>query len=224
MDTSDGEEKFGGDAKVGKSLIHKWERGFIDWMVPRLPSWLRSYHLTLMTIPISGFIVVFSFMALFNVAWLWVVSLLIATQWLTDSLDGSLGRYRKEGLVRWGYYMDHLLDYFFFAAVMIGYTLLLPDRFLYVQFFVFVVLTAFMVNSFLSFAASNAFRISYWGVGPTEIRIVFILLNTLLILFGRTFMAGLLPYFLILAFIGLCVVVYRTQREVWDMDQVAKGG
>ena len=47
---------------------------------------------------------------------------------MTDHYDGKIGKYRNTGLVRWGYYMDHLLDYFFLASVIIGYAFILPER------------------------------------------------------------------------------------------------
>ena len=36
-----------------------------------------------------------------------------------------------------------------------------------------------MAVSFLSFAATNQFQIAYYGIGPTEIRIGYVALNTL---------------------------------------------
>ena len=79
-----------------------------------------------------------------------------------------------------------------------------------------------MVNSYLSFAATNEFQISYLGIGPTEIRIVFILVNTLLIFFGKTHLIFLLPILLPLSLIGLCVVVYKTSRFIWRIDMERK--
>jgi phosphatidylglycerophosphate synthase len=210
---------FAGDKKVGASILTKPERKFIDWMVPKIPNWIRTYHLTLMTIPISLFIILFSFFAKDNILWLWLVSLMIFLQWLTDSLDGSLGKYQNEGLVRWGYYMDHFLDYVFLCAILIGYSLILPDNLKYLQFFVLAIFGAFMVNSYLAFAASNKFRITFLGIGPTEIRIVFILINSMIILFGKTYIGAVLPYVLILSTIGLIIVTYRTQKEIWKLDK-----
>jgi len=213
---------FGGNAKVGSSLSTRVERAFISWAVPRIPSWVHSYHLTLATLPISAGIVLGSYMARNNTSWLWIVSLLIALQWLTDSLDGSLGRYRKEGLIRWGFYMDHFLDYVFLVSIIFGYAVVLPDQYIFIQLIALIMFSLFMVNSFLEYGATNEFRIAYLGVGPTEIRIVFILVNTLLLIFGKTFLVALLPYILFVSFIGLCVVVTKTSRRVWAMDQAAK--
>ena len=81
-----------------------------------------------------------------------------------------------------------------------------------------------MVNSYLSFAVTNRFKFAYFGIGPTEIRIVFILINTLLILFGRTYLSSALPFVLAISFLGLCVVVYHTQKDIWAMDMKIKQG
>lgn len=210
---------FASDQKVGAALTTRLEKRFIQWAVPRIPTRIHSYHLTLATIPVSVLVVVCSYLAQSSIQWLWIVSGLIALQWLTDSLDGSLGRFRGEGLVRWGYYMDHFLDFIFLAALLVGYMLLLPSHLLFIQFFVFAILSAFMVNSFLAFAATNQFKIYYLGLGPTEIRLMFIALNLLLIFFGKTFLVGLMPYLLIVTFIGLCIVVYKTQKEIWYLDK-----
>ncbi len=210
---------FGGDTKIGQSILGPYEQLFIRWAIPRLPPWLHSYHLVLSSIPISLAIILFSDFAKNNPLWLWAVSGLIVLQWITDSFDGALGRFRKEGLILWGYYMDHLLDYFFLAAILIGYMLLLPDHFKYLQFFVLTVFGGFMINSFLAMATTQEFRVSHLGVGPTEVRLVFILINSLIFFFGKTYLGGTLPYVLGLSFLGLVLIVYRTQRDLWEEDK-----
>ena len=215
-------EPFGGNAKIGQSILHSIEKRAVNWAVPRVPSWISTVHLTLATIPISLGIILASWFAKDDFRWLWSVSMLIFLQWVTDSLDGAVGRYRHTGLIKWGYYMDHFLDYLFLCSILIGYSLMLPDHFKYLQFFLLAIFGAFMVNSFLAFAASNKFRISYLGIGPTEVRLAFIAANTLLILLGKTHLAGALPYVLVASVFGLCVVVYRTQKELWMIDMEAK--
>ncbi|MEO5927767.1 MAG: CDP-alcohol phosphatidyltransferase family protein [Patescibacteria group bacterium] len=215
-------QPFGGDKKVGQSLLHGPEQVLIQAAAPRVPAWIKSHHLTLASIPISLLIILCSYLGKESIEWLWAVSGLIALQWITDSLDGAVGRLRKEGLIRWGYYMDHLLDFFFLASILIGYMLLLPDKSKWIHFFVLAIFGGFMVNSFLAFAATNKFRVSYLGFGPTEARLVFILINTLIILFGKTYLAFSLPYILGFALLGLIVVIYKTQKETWEMDMEAR--
>jgi phosphatidylglycerophosphate synthase len=209
---------FGGNTKIGTSLLGPLEQRFICWAVPHVPSWIHSYHLTLSSIPISLSIIGFSYLAAHNQNWLWAVSFLIALQWLTDSLDGAVGRARKEGLILWGYYMDHLLDYFFLAAILIGYMLVLPLHFVPLHFLVFAIFAGYMVNSFLSLATTNEFRISYLGIGPTEIRLIFIGINALLATIGKTHLILALPWVLGFSFLGLVYIIYHTQKEIWQQD------
>lgn len=215
-------EVFAGDKKVGQSILTKYEARFTSWAVPKIPPWIETYHLTLASIPISLIIVLAGFMARFEIEWLWLMSFMIFVQWVTDNLDGAVGRARNTGLIKWGYYMDHFLDYLFLCAILIGYMFMVPDSTKFVHFFVLAMFGAFMVNSYLSFATTNQFKFAYFGIGPTEIRIVFILINTLLILFGKTYLSSSLPFVFGLSVLGLCLVVYRTQKEIWAMDMEVK--
>jgi len=209
----------GWDKKIGRSLLTSWEKRFVSWIVPKIPTAITSEIMTCLTILWSAFILVFSFLAQWNMQWLWAVSLCIALQWFTDSLDGSLGRYRKQGLIRWGYYMDHFLDYIFLCCILIGYSFILPDQFKYLLFFLLAIFGGFMVHAFLRFAATNEFQIYYMGIGPTEIRIIFIVVNTLLIIFGKTYMAPALPFILLFSLAGLLYVVWETSALIWKKDK-----
>ena len=217
-------DDFAGDKKEGGSLLHVPEERLKAVLIPCVPQGIETYHLTLTTIVWSILIVLFSWLALFNRAWMWGVSLMIVAQYITDLLDGAIGRGRNTGLIKWGFYMDHFLDYVFLCSILIGYSLLMPDHLKYIMFFVMAVFCAFMVNSFLQFAATNEFRIAYWGIGPTEIRLGFIIINTLIIYVNKSVFISALPYVLTLALFGLFFTAYNTQKQLWtlDMDNKAK--
>lgn len=209
---------FAGDKKVGSSLFTPLEKNIVQKYVNSIPSWLETYHLTLMTIVWSVGNLVFGYLAQYNIVWLWGVSVMIFCQYATDLFDGAVGRHRNTGLIKWGYYMDHFLDYLFLCSLLIAYFFIVPEHFVYLSFFMLALYGAFMVNSFLAFAATNSFRIAFLKIGPTEIRLVFIAVNTLIILVGNTNMSKLLPYVLVMSFFALVVVVYRTQKEIWQLD------
>lgn len=213
---------FAGDKKEGTWFLARAEDRLRTWMVPLVPDGVETYHLTISTLVWCFFIILGGFLARYNMQWLWMVSVMIVLQYITDLLDGAVGRERDTGLIKWGFYMDHLLDYLFLCSILIGYSFLINDHFKFMLFFVMSLFGAFMVNSFLSFAATNEFKISYLGIGPTEVRILFIVINTLLIVFGRTYLARALPWVLVGSLFGLFVTVYRTQRELWRLDMEAK--
>lgn len=211
--------------KAGKlSLLDKWTVKFRDWAVPMVPSWMETYHLTLMTILWSLGIVFCGWAAYFwsNLNWFWLSSFFIAMQWVTDVLDGELGRQRNTGLIKWGFFMDHFLDYIFLCAVLISYVFTLPGEYWQYSLFTFMIFGAFMVNSFLYFGALGRFKIQYHGLGPTETRVAFILLNTIAILFHPAKIAFLLPWLLAAALIVLIYVVYKDQKEIWAVDMKEK--
>jgi len=215
-------KQFQGDKKKGLSILGNLELKLRSKLVPLVPKNIQTYHLTLMTILWSLIIVVSGFLAKYNINWLGLTSLMILFQYLTDLLDGEIGRQRKTGLIKWGFYMDHFLDYIFLCSILIGYSFLLSGNNIYILFFILALFGAFMVNSFLSFAATNEFKISYLGIGPTEVRLIFIIINSLIILFGKTYMAPALPLILIFSLLGLIVTVYRTQKYLWKIDMNKK--
>lgn len=215
-------EQFAGASKSSTSFLSPLERRMGRVVLPRIPAWLETYHLTWLTLVWCVLIVAFSYMAATDIRWLWLVSLMVVFQYVTDHFDGKVGKFRDTGLVKWGFYMDHVLDYAFLCSVLIGYAMILPDVSRYHMLFVLAVFAGFMVNSFLSFAATAKFDISFLKFGPTEFRIALVVINTLIILYGTRHMIKALPYVAAGGLVGLCVLVYRTQKKIWKIDMDAK--
>jgi len=218
---------FAGHKKVPlTTLLAPYERRFIDGLTPKLPRWIETWHLTLMTIPWCVGLVAFGWLAgnTGHLQWLWLSSLMIFLQWFTDAFDGAVGRYKDTGLLRWGFYMDHFLDYVFLCSILIGYSFLFEGSSRQVVYLLIPAFGAFMVSSYLAFGATNEFKIVYLRTGPTEVRIGFIVLNAALILFGTGWLERVLPYVLGLSLVLLVVTVFRSHRYIWRMDMEAKAG
>ncbi len=214
---------FDGDKKLPmKSLLARYERRLIDGNVHRFPHWIEGYHLTLTTFLWSMGLIGFGWLAKSSYHWLWGSSMMLFLQWFTDSFDGALGRHRDTGIPRWGYYMDHLLDFVFMSSVVIGYSFLFDGSHRQMVYLFVPVSGCFMVSSYLAFGATNEFKITYLWTGPTEIRLYFIILNFCIILFGVGWIEKILAYLLIASMIFLCVVVCRTQKYIWRIDMAEK--
>ncbi len=169
-------EKFAGDKKTGNvSFFYKLELKMSEKLTPKIPLWLETYHLTLLTIPWSLLVIYFSFKAQNNINWLWLASLIIVFQYITDVFDGKVGKLRKTGLIKWGYYMDHFLDFIFACSVVLGYYFIFPASSFYLAL-ILIVAGGFMVNSFLYFSVTNKFKLDCGGLGATEARIFLLLL------------------------------------------------
>lgn len=214
-------EPFGGDKKHGQSLLGPIERRFIDWAVPKLPRWMRSWQLTMLTAVWSVAMIGFGYLAADDHRWLWAMSVLVFAQWLTDSFDGTLGRTRGEGLVKWGYFMDHFLDTLFAGSVVIAYSFLAPGGTGFLFSLLLLITMAMMALSFLSFAATNQFQIAHHGVGPTEIRIGYIALNTFVFYAGNQVFWWGVPAILALNLVVMVGLVWKTHKELWAIDKAA---
>jgi len=154
-----------------RSLLADAERRLLIAMARRLPVWLNSDHLTiagLLSMPLAGA----AFANIPNAPWsaaLFVAAL--AANWFGDSLDGTLARVRNQQRPRYGYYVDHAIDLVGTAALFAGIG---ASGLMHPSMAIGVVAAYFLVcaESYLATHAADVFRISFAGVGPTELRII----------------------------------------------------
>jgi archaetidylinositol phosphate synthase len=215
-------QQFAGATKTNTSFLTPLERRLAPRVLPKIPTWLETYHLTMLTVLWSSLILIFSYLAARDLRWLWMVSFMIFLQYVTDHYDGKIGKYRNTGLVRWGYYMDHLLDYFFLCSIIIGYAFILPERSRYQILLMLAIFAGYEMSTFLAFAATDRFKISYLKLGPTEFRLAIIIINALLVQYGTRTMVNGLKYVNIGAALVLALMIYRTHKVIWEMDMKQK--
>jgi archaetidylinositol phosphate synthase len=181
--------------RLQQSLTATAEKKTLLWMASRTPRWISSDHLTL--IGFSAQVLAGGAYALagWNKQFLWLASFLIAVNWLGDSLDGTLARFRDQQRPRYGFYVDHMVDTFGAASLMGGLAL---SGFLHWQVAAgmligFLILS---IESYLTTYTIGKFRMSYALFGPTEIRILLIIGNVALLRWPRVHLLGrTLPLF-----------------------------
>ena len=217
-----GRQPFAGAGKTNSGFLVPLERRLTAFFLPRIPRWLETYHLTLLTPVWSVLIVVFGYLAASDLRWLWLTNLMIVLHYFTDHFDGKLGKYRDTGLRKWGFYMDHLFDYGFLCSILIGYSFLIPPNSVFSMMLVLCVFSAFMFHTFLMLAATDEFRVSFSRFGPTELRIALIVINGFIIKFGTRGLRGALPWVACGGVIALTVLAYIAQRKLWQVDMKAK--
>ena len=118
--------------------------------------------------------------------------------------------------------MDHFLDFLFMPASFIAWSFLFDSPGNIILWVMSYAMAAQMVNSFLGFGATGEFKITYLRTGPTEVRLSFMIINTIVIFCGTEFLVKPLPY-LAAAYWALTIfVVYRTQKHIWAVDMKNK--
>src|SRR2546421_2377352 len=217
-----GPQPFAGAGKINSGFLVPLERRLTAFILPRIPPWLETYHLTLLTPLWSILIVVFGYLAVRDLRWLWMTNLMIVFHYFTDHFDGKVGKYRDTGLRKWGFYMDHLFDYGFLCSILIGYSFLIPQKAMFSMLLVLCVMSAFMFHTFLMLAATDEFKVSFSRFGPTELRITLIVINALIFKFGTRGLRGALPWVAFGGMIALTLLAYIAQRKLWRADMKAK--
>ncbi len=175
------------------SVLAPLERAALRGLARRMPAWVNSDHLSIL-----GFVAMFLAGVFYaasgrNPMLLHVVNLCIFLNWFGDSLDGTLARYRDRQRPRYGFYVDHIIDTFGTTFVIVGLAIsgYISER---VAAGVLVVFLMLAINSYLATYTLGVFKISHWKLGPTEIRLVLIVGNIVLLnnphtkIFGHRFL------------------------------------
>jgi archaetidylinositol phosphate synthase len=147
------------------------EKKALLWLVHRTPRWINSDHLTILGLLSMLAAGLCYWTARWNKLSLWIVVLSLALNWLGDSLDGTLARFRNCQRPRYGYYVDHVIDLIGTAALLGG---LACSGFMSPLIAV-ALLSAFALveaEVFLATHVQQIFRLSCFHIGPTELRIV----------------------------------------------------
>ena len=193
------------DAPRSKQFVlARVEERLLEWIAERLPARVMPDHMTALGVLAALGIAVAYLLANESQVWLWAASALLVVHWLGDSLDGTLARVRRIERPKYGYYLDHLVDAL--ATALIGLGLgLSPYMLLSVGLVIVVTYLILSINTYLETQAFGVFSLGYGGVGPTEVRLVLIVLNTVIALgVGLDFSVGNLGLTL-LDLVGLAV-------------------
>jgi archaetidylinositol phosphate synthase len=171
-------------------LLAEAEGRVLEWIARRLPARVMPDHMTALGVLAAIGIAAAYLLSNGDKAWLWAASALLVVHWLGDSLDGTLARVRKIERPRYGYYLDHLVDAV--ATALIGLGLgLSPWMLLSVGLLIVIVYLVLSINTYLETYAFGVFTLGYGRLGPTEVRLVLIVLNTLIALgVGLGFQVG----------------------------------
>jgi phosphatidylglycerophosphate synthase len=140
-------------------------------MARRLPPWVNSDHLSvlgLLGMAAAGA----CFAAVQITPWAAAGAVAaLAVNWFGDSLDGTLARVRDRQRPRYGFYVDHVID-------IAGTTMLFAGMAcsgLMSPLLALAVLATYLLvaaEAYLATHAAGVFRLSFMGIGPTELRLI----------------------------------------------------
>jgi phosphatidylglycerophosphate synthase len=112
--------------------------------------------------------------------------------WLGDSVDGTLARLRRTERPRYGFFVDHTSDLFSQVMIFLAIGLSPVAHFAAACLGLIAFLMAF-VYTLIGTHIRQRMRITYFGFGPTEIRVLLIIGNLLVLAFGVVDIHVLMP-------------------------------
>lgn len=157
-------------------VLARLEKQALVWFAARLPVRMMPDHLTLIGILGATMVGAGYMLSNRNEDWLLLAIAGLVVNWFGDSLDGTLARYRSIERPRYGFYLDHLTDAY--STIMIGVGLgLSPYMLLAVGMAIVIAYLVLSINVYLETHVFERFEAAYGALGPTEVRILLIVLN-----------------------------------------------
>jgi phosphatidylglycerophosphate synthase len=218
--------------RIQTSVLNALEKKVLVWLAERQPKWMTSDILTYIGTFGAAVIAAGYILSAWNINFLWLSSLGFVINWYGDSLDGTLARVRKMQRPIYGYYLDHTIDTINEVMIFVGVGL---SGLMHLEIALFALVMYFLMTINVSINAhlKKEFKLTYASMGPTEFRIIMIIINTLFALIpplrefshsfmvcGHKFTLGALDYIGILIIIILALLHLTTVRN--DIKDYAK--
>lgn len=170
--------------RINDILLGPIERPALSWLAAHMPAWVNPDMLT--GVGVFGSLVIFAGYCLtyFDKNFLWLASLGFVLNWFGDSLDGTLARHRDIQRPRYGFFVDHTVDAVSEVLVFLGLGI---SPFVRMDV-ACLALIGYLLMSILVYVrtcVNGEFKISYTKIGPTEMRVIAILANTLVYIIGN---------------------------------------
>ena len=200
-------------------VFANFERRLLERLARRVPHGLRANHFTALgMVGAAGAGVAYA-LTRSNPAWFWVASVMLAVHWLGDSLDGTLARVRGAERPKYGFYLDHVMGAL--SVVLVGVGIGLSG---YVNpllaLGLVVAYLAMAVNVYLESSVFGVVRVEYGRIGPTEARLVLIVVNTALALGVRP-AVRVANWTLVIVLAAMAVVfVWRLARNLSRLNKL----
>ncbi|HZO55014.1 MAG TPA: CDP-alcohol phosphatidyltransferase family protein [Bryobacteraceae bacterium] len=183
MPTASSKPHFKDANRAQLSLLAPLEKRTLLWLAARMPPSVNSDHLTVLGfLSLIGAGLSYWYARTNRVGLVLVIGFLVLN-WVGDSLDGTLARYRQRLRPRYGFYVDHVVDMFgtFFLLGGLGLS-----GYMSFPLAMALVIAYFMlsIEVYLTTYTIGTFHLSFWKFSPTELRILLAIGNIALLVRG----------------------------------------
>lgn len=168
--------------RLQTSLLRGVELKAVKWLVSRMPAWVTSDMLTYFGVVAAVLYAVFCWLANYNVHFFWASSFCLVLNWFGDSLDGTMAAIRKTQRPKYGFFIDHSFDALTTCLFCMGLGLS-PLMQLSISLYIMGGYLCMSIYTYLTTIVMGKFPLTYAKLGPTEMRLIVILVCTFYIYF-----------------------------------------
>jgi phosphatidylglycerophosphate synthase len=168
--------EFAEASRAQLSFLAPVEKRCLLWLARHTPAAVNPDHLTILGLAAMVGAGISYRYARANDLGLILASVCLVLNWLGDSLDGTLARYRNRQRPKYGFYVDHVVDMLGTFALLAGIGLsgYMSERIAAILLVLYFMLS---IEVYLATYTLGTFHLSFWKFSPTELRVLLIVGN-----------------------------------------------
>ncbi|MEA5100434.1 MAG: CDP-alcohol phosphatidyltransferase [Bacteroidales bacterium] len=171
------------------NITRKYEQKAIAFLVQCIPLCISSNMLSAIGL-VGNLMVGLSFIlgAFINSNFLLLGIVGCFINWFGDSLDGRLAYYRSKPRKWYGFCLDIMIDWVGITAIGVGFILYLGSQWKLIGYGFIAMYALEMIITLLRYKITNKYSIDSGLLGPTEVRLVIILVLIIEVIFHGSFL------------------------------------
>ncbi len=183
------------------NILRKYEQTAIAYLVQKIPNWVTPDMLTFVGFSGNATVGLSLYLAYaLNKYWLFLSALGFFMSWFGDSLDGRLAYYRNKPRKWYGFCLDLTTDWLGIILMGLGAFFYFPG-FWKIAVYLFVTLYGWeIITALLRFKVTGKYSIDSGYFGPTEVRILL-----LIIFITEIYLPGTIMVMSIIGILGIIV-------------------
>jgi hypothetical protein len=219
------------DKKINLSFLNKFNKNFGIKYAPIINKYIDSKKLTMISLLWCTLIILLGFFARDNTLFLIGIIIVIILHQLTDSLYREVAKYNNnnEGFLRWGFFMNNLLDIVFIFSLFIAKLIIFYKKDDLLVVFLTILIILILINMYASLLLTslnreidNSMCIKEYCFSLDELRVVLVII-LFLIIFGYK---NIYYYFIIIITIlflfATIINIYTKQKNESNKDIIIK--
>lgn len=159
--------------RKNNGVIARYEKPILAFLAARTPDHISPNQMTMLGLVGAALAFLGMMLSHLGAAWLLLAVAGLVLNWIGDSLDGTIARFRRIERSRYGFFIDHMTDVAAQVLIVLGMGLSPYLRF-DLSCLILLVYLSMTIFTLIRLHVDHTLCLTYGGVGPTELRVMLI--------------------------------------------------